>query len=824
MRRRFTKSLPSPSPRSWLGGAVGILVPALVAASLFARPAVGAQETVDHAADLKVTEVDLLSTLGLNVNAAGPALLKTDVERNRVVVANTLSSSLSLIDGKTDAVRNIPIGKRALQHLKAEALAIRARTGTVYLAAEHALVVVDPDSGAVVTLPTAVQYEAVAVDEATGNAFLCGRESGELGFFDAKAGQLRVVPWIAGTGALENLNQTPPPPIRKVVALPGGSKDKPGRIAAIDGGGARLYVFDAGKGKLLKSRPLALTPGGRWHLAGVHPLSRALYLVTETLDRRVLQAARIDLEGRHDVVIPLPGFTEGVAMLYDARRDHLIINYDNHPTIHVVDFSHEGAISEIAIPTFGNDAAAMDATGNVLYVASWAHGEIEVVDIEHGRFVRRIPDLGILPHMHAMTYDPANGSLYFPLGATAVNGTFGATVERLDPATGQVRSIRTGWAPIALASDPARKSVLVFDNEDRFAEVHPDGSFTETVLPYRWPTSVSTAPDGRLDLVYGPHQSYWPVVYIWGAKNGILGIKAKDLGFYDRRIPREPLATAYGSDGTLYLAQNNWGKEKAFLSRLSDGIRYWDAGQRIELGDEVERETTQRLLTWEPATKRLLLGRVGEKDGDPGVLVDLDPVKSSVEHKTQVGSCPTALVADEKHAYVAGFKANAVSVVDRTTGGAESVPAGQEPLALVRLGGHVFAADHRGGAIWQVDGTPKSFSVPVNGLVDGLLAWRNRLVVTAHGPDVFEVVALDPATGATELLLKSQGHPYGDTAFDTGNSAFYLCGQFGDAVYTLSPNVIDSDGRLWIGDFLSGRVYGLELAAKVAPTAPAAKP
>ena len=57
------------------------------------------------------------------------------------------------------------------------------------------------------------------------------------------------------------------------------------RIAAIDGGGARLYLFDAGKGKLLKSRPLALTPGGRWHLAGVHPLSRALYLVTETLDR-----------------------------------------------------------------------------------------------------------------------------------------------------------------------------------------------------------------------------------------------------------------------------------------------------------------------------------------------------------------------------------------------------------------------------------------------------------------------------------------------------------------------------------------------------------
>ena len=46
----------------------------------------------------QVTKVDLLAPLGLKVNAAGPLLVRMDTARNRLVVANTLSSSLTLID------------------------------------------------------------------------------------------------------------------------------------------------------------------------------------------------------------------------------------------------------------------------------------------------------------------------------------------------------------------------------------------------------------------------------------------------------------------------------------------------------------------------------------------------------------------------------------------------------------------------------------------------------------------------------------------------------------------------------------------------------
>ena len=96
------------------------------------------------------------------------------------------------------------------------------------------------------------------------------------------------------------------------------------------------------------------------------------------------------------------------------------------------------------------------------------------------------------------------------------------------------------------------------------ARVTSDGKFTLATLPILYPHQAVTTPAGNIYLSYGPHQSYWPVVYIWAARNGILGINGKDLSFYDRRIPRLAQALALAPSGTLYALQNNWGAAKQF--------------------------------------------------------------------------------------------------------------------------------------------------------------------------------------------------------------------------------------------------------------------
>jgi hypothetical protein len=52
-----------------------------------------------EASPVSVTTVDFLEAAGLRFNGAGPLLVKMDAFRNRLIVANTLSSSISIING-----------------------------------------------------------------------------------------------------------------------------------------------------------------------------------------------------------------------------------------------------------------------------------------------------------------------------------------------------------------------------------------------------------------------------------------------------------------------------------------------------------------------------------------------------------------------------------------------------------------------------------------------------------------------------------------------------------------------------------------------------
>ncbi len=758
-------------------------------------------------AAVTVRTVDFLETMDLSVNAAGPVLVRMDPVRDRVIVANTNSSSLSLIDGETGKVTNIPLGGRALQHLKDEALTIRRATGEVFLIGDGCFLAVSPESGSSRTIRTDVQFESIAVDESTGNVFLAGRESEKLGFLEAGSDRFELLDWTEGTEDLINANQTPPPPIRKVIA--DGSL---GVIAAVDGTRSRIDLFDGGSGLRKESRTIGLTSGGRWHLAGYDGEEHALYLVMETGARNVIQAGRFDIDGREDRVVSLPGLREGVGIGCHPERDEVYIPYDNHPTVHVVSFTDGGAVHEVKIPAYGNDASTVDGRNDVLYVASWAHGEIDVVDLRDRRLVKRITGLGILPHMFTMTFDPKRRLLYFPRGATAVNGTFGTAVSVLDPGTEELGKIRTGWAPVDLIEVPGGERFLVFGAEDRMAEVRPDGSFEIHRLPYDFPVAAAHGPGDLVYLSYGPHQTYWPTVYIWGAKNGILTIDPGDLSFSDRRIPRQAFEMVQDDGGTLYFTQNNWGKEEQFLGLLPDEIRLYDPARRIALGDTVVRETTQRLLRSDRDTDRLYLVRVGETDDDPGILQVIDTGTRQVEKRITVGRTPTDVVVDDESIYVTGFDSGTISIIDRETFDTEVRQTDGTPLDLCLLDGTVYCIDHTASTLIEVGGSDEPIPVPAPGRPDNMFAWQSRheLIITCHDTDRLTVLSFDPARREFSTIHR-EFHPFGATGFDTRNSSFYLRGQFGDALFRLTEGREDGQGRLWITDFLAGKLFIIEL-------------
>ena len=138
----------------------------------------------------QIIEVDFLEKMNLEINGAGPILVKSDLQRNRIILINTYTSSVSIIYENTQKVENIPITKRIPQYLKASALAIHEKTGNIYVIGEKSLHIVSPEDHNSISVITRKQFEMVAVDENSGNAFLVGREDRSIGFFNIKSGKL----------------------------------------------------------------------------------------------------------------------------------------------------------------------------------------------------------------------------------------------------------------------------------------------------------------------------------------------------------------------------------------------------------------------------------------------------------------------------------------------------------------------------------------------------------------------------------------------------------------------------------------------------------
>jgi DNA-binding beta-propeller fold protein YncE len=787
----------------------------------FAAAAVFPASGTFKAPAYEVKKVDLLAAAGLRVNAAGPLLVRLDVPRDRLVMANTLTSSVTLIDCRSRSVRNIAIGSRVPQYLKSEALAIDHRSGNIYLLGNRTLEVVFPDTGRSRTFPTRRQFEMVAVDEANGNAFLVGRESRDLAWVELKKSRVTYIPWSEKEETAQNLNQTPPPPIRKVVC------DSAARIvAAVDGTSATLVCYAADGLERLAKRGLALEPGGRWHFAGYSAKQKAVVLVVETAQRKVVQAAKIAVAGSNDVVVQLPGFTEGVGICYDEARDEMYIPYDNHPSLHIVDFKDNGRLSEVMLPAYGNDATALDAERGLLYVASWAWGEIDQVDLSTRQLRRRFFQPAVLPHMFNMAFNPNDGRLYVPLGATAVNGSFGAAVSVFDPGSGALEKVRTGWAPQELLPLPGSGSFLAFDNEDRMARIAPDGTFSSTFLPVSYPHQALATPAGNIYLAYGPHQSYWPVVYIWAARNGILGINGRDLGFYDRRIPRLAQSMAISPSGTLYALQNNWGDEKQFYITLGDEVRSPNLGDmRVELEDTVSRETSQRLAACDAQKDWLLLARVGEKDGDNGILQVIDAKSGKTLKRLEIGITPTALAVDMENIYVVNFDSGTLSVIRKADFSRRDLACGREPLKVALADGVPWVINHldntlseldarltagTGAAARNPDGVEPSGAlthrIPFPGRPDQAAWCQGRLWITSHSASELVIFTFDPAT-AKFTLQHLEKYPYGESGFSGNNSSFFLRGQFGDGIYDLCRIRAGGDGSVWVSDFLGGKVF-----------------
>ena len=129
-----------------------------------------------------------------------------------------------------------------------------------------------------------------------------------------------------------------------------------------------------------------------------------------------------------------------------------------------------------------------------------------------------------------------------------------------------------------------------------------------------------------------------------------------------------------------------------------------------------------------------------------------------------------------------------------------------QPFKLAGMDSSIFLINHISNTLQQFGEINNTWKIPVDGSPDNLYAYENKLVITAHNPRELNIIEFDPDSEKFTILHTFK-YPYGEVGFGTNNNSFYLSGQFGDTIYELNQIKTDSQGRLWITDFLSGRLF-----------------
>ncbi|HLP61264.1 MAG TPA: hypothetical protein VK186_20645, partial [Candidatus Deferrimicrobium sp.] len=212
------------------------------------------------------------------------------------------------------------------------------------------------------------------------------------------------------------------------------------------------------------------------------------------------------------------------------------------------------------------------------------------------------------------------------------------------------------------------------------------------------------------------------------------------------------------------------------------------------------------ILEYDAQKHWLYVVRVGETDDEAGTLQIYDPDTQKVLLKYPVGLTPTDLVFDDTFVYISAFDSDMIAVIDKDDFSVQKIKTGKKPFKMALLDDTLYVINHNDNSLQVFGKKPGTYPLPYPGRPDNIVCAANRIIITSHTPDALHILSYAPDKNAFELVHKEE-YPYGETTVDTDNSAFYLRGQFGDSIFEINQIKQDRNGRLWITDYLAGKLY-----------------
>jgi YVTN family beta-propeller protein len=172
----------------------------------------------------------------------------------------------------------------------------------------------------------------------------------------------------------------------------------------------------------------------------------------------------------------------------------------------------------------------------------------------------------------------------------------------------------------------------------------------------------------------------------------------------------------------------------------------------------------------------------------------------------ETGVNPTDLTFDGNRLYVTNFDSDSLSIIGKRDFGYREIQTGRQPLKVALAGETPYVICHGDNTLREMGEPAKSYPIPFSGRPDNIAVGKGRLWITSHSPTELHIITFD-ITRKKFQRVHHESYPFADTRFDTANTSFFQRGQFGDAIFEITKIKSDDRGRIWITDFLSGKLF-----------------
>jgi DNA-binding beta-propeller fold protein YncE len=185
----------------------------------------------------------------------------------------------------------------------------------------------------------------------------------------------------------------------------------------------------------------------------------------------------------------------------------------------------------------------------------------------------------------------------------------------------------------------------------------------------------------------------------------------------------------------------------------------------------------------------------------------------------ETGITPTDIAFLENYTIACSFSEDKVTAVNSIsdTAGTEQVldiKVGNGPIAIAADSSRkeAFVLNHLDSTLSVLgykDDTlqlKRTVQIPGGYKPGNIFLADSNLYISGHKNDQFVLYRFNPETERFITIL-THSYPYGEISFDQSNAAFANTAQWGDAIYRLNEFARDSKGRLWITDYLSGKLW-----------------